>query len=459
MHHLVQPKKLLLYLCIPIPIFWLAHKLRFVSLDWIKIVQISCLVSEALLFKFLHKVRIFTRTHALFLKQIVERAYLCRMKNQWNNSNFVIGMLGGGQLGRMFIQEALNYDAHIHCLDPNPKAPCSKMATEFSVGSLTDYDTVVAFGKNKDVVTIEIEHVNVEALETLESNGVKVFPQPRVIRIVQDKGLQKEFYATNNFPTAPFKLFSGKNELLKSNQAFPYVLKWRTGGYDGKGVKIMKSALDFDELDDVPFLVEELIPFSKELSVIVARNETGESNAYPAVECEFNPTLNLVEFLFSPANIEAHIEEVAKQLAMQIIEKLDMIGILAVEFFLTENNELLVNEIAPRPHNSGHHTIECCYTSQFEQHFRSIVNAPLGSTELITPGVMINLLGEAGYSGIAKYENLDEVMKIKGVSVHLYGKKETKPFRKMGHVTIYGENLAELKKIGKDVAQKLKIIA
>lgn len=381
------------------------------------------------------------------------------MKKQWYNPDFVIGILGGGQLGRMFIQEASNYNVQIHRLDPNENAPCSKLANHFQVGSLLDYDTVFNFGRNKDVLTIEIEHVNVDALDQLAIQGVKVFPQPSIIRMVQDKGLQKEFYANNAIPTAPFRLFTGKEELMAANLAFPFVLKWRKGGYDGKGVQIMRSAADYENLIDTPFLVEEMVPFTKELAVIVARNERGEMTSHPTVECEFSPTLNLVEFLFSPANISPEIEQKAQDLAKEIIAKLDMVGILAVELFLTKDQQLLVNEIAPRPHNSGHHTIECCFTSQFEQHFRSIVNAPLGNTELIVPAVMINLLGEAGYAGTARYENLDEVMTMKGVAIHLYGKTETKPFRKMGHVTVFGENLQQLKDDGRKIAQLLKIKA
>ncbi|WP_300662867.1 5-(carboxyamino)imidazole ribonucleotide synthase [Fluviicola sp.] len=381
------------------------------------------------------------------------------MKKQWNGNAYKIGMLGGGQLGRMFIQEALNYDVHVHCLDPDHDAPCKHLATSFQQGSLQDFDTVLAFGSDKDVVTVEIEHVNVEALKALEDKGIKVFPQPSVLAIVQDKGLQKEFYQTNNLPTADFTLVSGKEELLSKNIPFPYVLKWRKGGYDGKGVQIIKSASDLENLVDTPYVIEQLVPFTKELSVIVARNEKGERVVYPTVECEFNPVANLVEFLFSPAEISEEVEKNAREIALHVIESLDMVGILAVELFLTADNHILINEIAPRPHNSGHHTIECCYTSQFEQHLRSIVNAPLGSTKLITPGVMINLLGEPGYEGIAKYENLEKVIAQEGVSVHLYGKQNTKPFRKMGHVTIYGPELATLKTTGRMVAKELKIKA
>lgn len=379
------------------------------------------------------------------------------MKKQWNGNHFKLGMLGGGQLGRMFIQEALNYDIHVHCLDSDPEAPCKHLATTFTQGSLKDFETVYQFGKNKDVVTVEIEHVNVEALQKLEAEGIKVFPQASVLKMVQDKGFQKQFYKENNLPTADFQLIDNKETLKKLNKAFPYVLKWRKGGYDGKGVQIMRSDADFELLVDTPYVIEEMVPFTKELSVIVARNEQGKCVVYPTVECEFNPQINLVEFLFTPAEISPEIEKQAQQLALQVIESLSMVGILAVELFLTNSGELLINEIAPRPHNSGHHTIECCFTSQFEQHLRSIINAPLGSTKLITPGVMINLLGEAGFEGPAYYENLNTVMEIEGVSVHLYGKEFTKPFRKMGHITVFGDDLVELKKTGRKVAKELKI--
>jgi 5-(carboxyamino)imidazole ribonucleotide synthase len=380
------------------------------------------------------------------------------MKN-WNGSNFKLGMLGGGQLGRMFIQSALNYDVHVHCIDPDPLAPCQKIAASFQVGSLTDYQTIVDFGKDKDVVTVEIEHVNIEALAALEQTGVKVFPQSKVLSIVQDKGVQKQFYAANDLPTAPFQLIDNKAHLLAIHPPFPFVLKLRKGGYDGKGVQIIKNETDLAAAFDAPCIVETMIPFEKELSVIVARNENGETAVYPSVECEFSPTANLVEFLFSPAEITAEIEKNAQALAVKVIDTLDMVGILAVELFLTKSGELIINEIAPRPHNSGHHTIECCLTSQFEQHMRSVLNMPLGATDLRCPGVMINLLGEAGYEGDAVYKNSNEVLSWKGVYIHLYGKQTTKPFRKMGHVTIIGDDLAAIKNTGRKVAETLKVIA
>lgn len=380
------------------------------------------------------------------------------MKN-WNTDALKLGMLGGGQLGRMFIQEALNYDVQVYCMDPDPQAPCSRIAAGFVTGNLMDFDAVVAFGRDKQVLTVEIEHVNVEALAELEKQGVQVLPQSRVLAIVQDKGLQKQFYADHGIPTSAFQLVNSREELLSLQLDFPFVLKLRKGGYDGKGVQIIRSQADLEQCFDAPCVVEALVPFTKELSVIVARNNAGEMAVYPTVECEFSPTANLVEFLFSPAEVSEEVEKNATQLAISVIDALQLSGILAVELFLTADNQLLVNEIAPRPHNSGHHTIECALTSQFEQHMRSVLNAPLGSTHLVSPGVMINLLGEPGYEGDAVYEGLDEVMAMKGVKVHLYGKKKTKPFRKMGHVTIYGDDLQVVKEIGRKVIQTLRVIA
>jgi 5-(carboxyamino)imidazole ribonucleotide synthase len=378
---------------------------------------------------------------------------------QWNGNNFRLGMLGGGQLGRMFIQEALNYDVHVHCMDPDPNAPCKTIASSFTVGSLTDYNQVMAFGKDKQVVTVEIENVNVEALQELEDQGIAVFPQPRVLAIVQDKGLQKQFYADRQIPTADFSLVASREELLKLAPEMPFVLKLRKGGYDGKGVQIIRTQQDLNEAFDGPCIVEKMVPFSKELSVIVARNQAGQTAVYPTVECEFSPTANLVEFLFSPADVSAETEQAATELALKVIDSLEMVGLLAVELFLTPDGKLLVNEIAPRPHNSGHHTIECALTSQFEQHMRSVLNAPLGNTELVSPGVMINLLGAPGYEGEAVYDGLQEVMQLKGVKVHLYGKQTTKPFRKMGHVTIFGDALEVVKSKGRQVSERLRVIA
>jgi 5-(carboxyamino)imidazole ribonucleotide synthase len=380
------------------------------------------------------------------------------MDSKCYGKNFQLGMLGGGQLGRMFIQEAMNYDVHVHCLDSDKNAPCSSMAAGFVQGDLTDFDTVYDFGKNKSLLTIEIENVNIEALEKLEREGIPVFPQPRVLAIIKDKGIQKQFYADNNIPTAPFKLVNNANEARSAAQA-PFVQKLRTGGYDGKGVQVIKTEAELHKMFDAPSVLENKIPFQKELSVIVVRNLKGETAVYPSVECEFNTEANLVEFLFSPADISIETEKKAQELAMFVAEKIGIVGILAVEMFLTNDGELLVNEIAPRPHNSGHQTIEGNETSQFEQHLRSILNWPLGSTKITQPAVMINLLGEKSFEGSAIYEGLEKAISVPGVHIHLYGKEKTKPFRKMGHVTITSPQIELAKLNARAVQSILKVKA
>jgi 5-(carboxyamino)imidazole ribonucleotide synthase len=370
-----------------------------------------------------------------------------------------LGLLGGGQLGRMMIQEAISYNIDVHVLDGDSQAPCSSIATTFTHGSITDYQTVLDFGSDKDVITVEIENVNIEALEALERQGKKVFPQPRVLKIIKDKGLQKQFYLDNNLPTAPFILVSNQKDIETNANFLPAANKLRTGGYDGKGVVLLKSENDIENGFDAPGILEKFVPFIKELAVIVARNESGETVVYPTVECEFSPKLNLVEFLFAPASISSEVDKKAQQIARDVINKLDMVGILAVELFLLENDEILINEIAPRPHNSGHHTIECNFTSQFEQHFRAVLNLPLGNTDIILPGVMINLLGEANYAGPAKYIGVYEAMQQKGVYIHLYGKTATKPHRKMGHITVVNQEIESAKKTARELINSVKVIA
>jgi len=355
-----------------------------------------------------------------------------------------IGVLGGGQLGRMLIQEAINLNVELHCLENDDDAPCAKIAHGFTKGSITDKQTVLNFGAAFDVITVEIENVSIEALYELESLGKKVFPQPRVLELIRDKGQQKEFYKIHQIPTDKFQLITEVSG-LNAPMEFPFVQKKRVGGYDGKGVKIIRTQSDWENRFTEPSVIEALIPFEKELSVIVARNEDGEVKTFDAVECEFNSEANLVEFQFSPAAISKEIEAKAQEIAKHVISTLDMVGLLAVEFFLTKSGELLVNEIAPRPHNSGHHTIECCYTSQFAQHLRAILNLPLGDTRLIMPGAMLNIVGEKGFEGPAVYQGLQDVLAMSGVYVHLYGKSTTKPFRKMGHVTVLGREISEIK--------------
>jgi 5-(carboxyamino)imidazole ribonucleotide synthase len=375
----------------------------------------------------------------------------------WYGRELQIGVLGGGQLGRMLIQAANSLDIQLHMLDPDPTAPCAAIAYSFEVGSLTDYNTVMAFGQNKDLLTVEIENVNTDALRELERQGVKVFPQPHILELIRDKGLQKQFYLDNNIPTAPF-VFCDPAAPFNNPFGFPVVHKLRTGGYDGKGVNIIQETSQFSTSFTEPSIFEQCIPFAKELSVIVARNEAGQTNCFPLVECEFNPEANLVEFLFSPAAVSEQIEAKAQQIATNIIEKLDMVGLLAVELFLTKEGELLVNEIAPRPHNSGHHTIEIARCSQFEQHLRAILNLPLGATQLHSAGAMLNLIGEKGHEGPVYYQGLEEILKLPGVHPHLYGKSHTKPFRKMGHVTISAAHMDDVRRTAEKVKASIKVI-
>jgi 5-(carboxyamino)imidazole ribonucleotide synthase len=374
-----------------------------------------------------------------------------------NFNTLKIGMLGGGQLGRMLLQKAADFSLNIKVLDPDPAAPCRNLTEEFTLGSFNDFDTVYAFGKTTDFLTIEIEHVNVEALMKLKSEGVLVYPQPEVIALVQDKGEQKQFFKKNNIPTSPFRMISDRSELSSAKFPFPFIQKLRKGGYDGKGVMKISSKEDLAIGFDDPSIAEEMIDFSKEISVIVARNEKGECVCYPPVEMEFNPEANLVEFLFSPADINSETGQKAKSIAIDVAEALKITGVLAVEMFLTNSGDILVNEIAPRPHNSGHHTIEANITSQYEQHLRAILGLPLGNTDIIHSAIMVNLLGEKNFDGIAHYENFNEVLGMDGVYIHLYGKKYTRPFRKMGHVTIVGLNIKELKQKAIEVKKLLKV--
>ncbi|MEX2593017.1 MAG: 5-(carboxyamino)imidazole ribonucleotide synthase [Anditalea sp.] len=378
---------------------------------------------------------------------------------QENYQQKTLGILGGGQLGRMVIQAAINYNIDIHILDPDANAPCKSIAQQFTQGKLTDFDTVYNFGKNCDILTIEIEHINTEALAKLEQEGKKVFPQPHIIKMIQDKRKQKQFYLDNGIPTAEFILTDDKAAVRANIGFLPAVHKLGTEGYDGRGVQVIREEADLDMAFEAPGLLEKLVDFNKEIAVIVARNEKGELRAFPPVECAFHPVANLVEFLFSPAETNDTINKKAIEVAEKVIKKLDMVGILAVEMFVTKEGEILVNEIAPRPHNSGHHTIEANFTSQFEQHLRAVMNMPLGDTGIKTPAAMVNLLGEEGYTGEAIVEGLDEAMREKGVYVHLYGKKITKPFRKMGHVTILEENPEKLKTKAKRIKDSIKIKA
>jgi 5-(carboxyamino)imidazole ribonucleotide synthase len=370
-----------------------------------------------------------------------------------------LGILGGGQLGRMLIQQAINYNVTVKVLDPDREAPCRKLCDEFVVGSLSDYDTVYKFGKKVDLLTIEIEKVNVDALEQLEREGVLVYPQPRIIRLIQDKGLQKQFFKENNIPTAEFQVISSAEQLKNSHIPFPYIQKLRRDGYDGRGVYKVKDESYLAGAFTEPSLIERWVDFEKELGVIVARNENGDVSSFPLVEMEFNAEANLVEFLISPSTLPFDIHEQAKMVAEKIAEDLNIVGLLAVEMFLTRDGKILVNELAPRPHNSGHQSIEGNVVSQFEQHLRAIFNQPLGDTATISNAIMINVLGEAGHEGPAVYQGIEKILKCPGVYVHLYGKALTKPFRKMGHVTIVDADREKAIEKARYVQETLKVIS
>ncbi|WP_426671749.1 5-(carboxyamino)imidazole ribonucleotide synthase [Mucilaginibacter sp. McL0603] len=370
-----------------------------------------------------------------------------------------LGILGGGQLGRMLIQQAINYNVTVKVLDPDREAPCRKLCDEFTIGSLSDYETVYKFGKKVDLLTIEIEKVNVDALEQLEKEGVQVYPQARIIRLIQDKGLQKQFFKENDIPTAEFQVISSAEQLKNSRIPFPYIQKLRRDGYDGKGVYKVADETYLAKAFTEPSLIERWVDFEKEIAVIVARNENGETKAFPMVEMEFNPEANLVEFLIAPSTLPFEVHEEAERIAKRIANCLNIVGLLAVEMFLDKNGKILVNELAPRPHNSGHQTIEGNVVSQFEQHLRAIFNQPLGDTACLNNAIMINVLGEAGHEGPAVYQGIEDVLKCTGVYVHLYGKALTKPFRKMGHVTIVDADREKAIEKARFVQKTLKVIS
>ena len=374
-----------------------------------------------------------------------------------------IGILGGGQLGKMLLYDTRKWDIKTKVLDNNPNAPAKLSCDEFHVGDLMDYQTVLNFAKNIDVLTIEIENVNVKALEEIEKKGIKVYPQPNVLAIIQNKLKQKKFYKENKIPTAPFREFKSiksiKEQIIHGNLCFPFVWKSNSMGYDGFGVKIIKSNRDIEELNNTPGFIEDLIEIKKELSVIICRNVKGEIKNFPVVEMIFNNDSNQVEYIISPARINNEISRKAISIALKLSKLYNHVGIMAIELFLTSDNEILINEVAPRPHNSGHFSIEMSYTSQFEQHIRAILGLPLGEAKNKISGVMVNLVGEKQNNGPVKFSNIDQIMTIEGVTPHIYGKKETRPNRKMGHVTIVNEKIENAIKIAKKVKETIKVIS
>ncbi|MEM5565343.1 5-(carboxyamino)imidazole ribonucleotide synthase [Psychroserpens sp. AS72] len=379
------------------------------------------------------------------------------------SSNFKLGILGGGQLGKMMLYSTRKFDITTHVMDSSDEAPCKIACNQFTLGDLMDFDAVYNFGKQVDLLTFEIENVNVAALEKLEKEGVKVYPSSKNLRIIQNKATQKLFYRDHNIPTSDFSRFAYLSEIEDAIEngglEFPFVWKAAQFGYDGNGVKMVRQLSDLNDLPKGECITEDLVPFKNELAVIVARNPNGDVKTYPVVEMEFHPEANQVEYVICPARIDQAVAEKARAVALKVSEAFKHVGLLAVEMFQTENDEILVNEVAPRPHNSGHQTIEANYTSQFEQHIRAILNLPLGKTESTVGGIMVNLVGAEGHTGDVVYENIENIMKLDGVTPHIYGKKQTRPFRKMGHVTIVNEDINEARRIAEEVKKTIKVIS
>jgi len=379
------------------------------------------------------------------------------------SSEFKLGILGGGQLGKMMLYETRKFDICTYVLDPSIEAPSKIACNHFSTGDLMDYDTVYNFGKQVDVLTIEIENVNVDALAQLEKEGKKVFPGADTLKKIQSKGTQKEFYKTHLIPTAPFVKYPNTSSLIaaiKENTIkFPFIWKSTRGGYDGKGVAVIRSEKDLLKLNDTECIAEELIDFKNELAVIVVRSAGGEIKTYPVVEMEFHPEANQVEYVICPARIDKKVATKALEIAKKVSAAFEHVGVLAVEMFQTKDDQILVNEVAPRPHNSGHYSIEASYTNQFEQHIRAILNLPLGITDNKIGGIMVNLVGEEGYSGDVVYQQIDKIMQMKGVTPHIYGKKQTRPFRKMGHITIVHPDINTARSIAEEVKKTIKVIS
>ncbi|RDI58450.1 5-(carboxyamino)imidazole ribonucleotide synthase [Flavobacterium glaciei] len=379
------------------------------------------------------------------------------------SSDFKLGILGGGQLGKMLLFDTRKFDIQTLVLDPSDEAPCKIACNQFFKGDLMDFETVYNFGKKVDVLTFEIELVNLEALVKLEEEGLKVFPSPKTLKLIQNKGIQKDFYINHAIPTANYKRFENLKSLivdiLDSKIKLPFVWKCTEFGYDGNGVKVIRQISDLDNLANVECIAEEMVPFKNELAVIVCRNPSGEIKTYPVVEMEFHPEANQVEYVICPARIDDKVAEKARAIALNVSEKFNHVGLLAVEMFQTEDDEILVNEVAPRPHNSGHYSIEASYTSQFENHLRAILDLPLGNTDSKVAGIMVNLVGSEGFSGNVVYENIEKILGWNGVTPHIYGKKQTRPFRKMGHVTIVNEDIDEARRIAEEVKNTIRVIS
>ena len=377
------------------------------------------------------------------------------------SSDFKLGILGGGQLGKMLLQVTSRLSIKTNILDPSKDSPCKNLCNEFEIGNLMDFDSVYQFGKKCDLVTFEIEHVNIEALEKLESEGTKVYPSSKTLKIIQNKNLQKQFFIDNNIPTSDFWYFKSpkdfKNSFHKNQISFPCVWKKTKFGYDGYGVEIIKSIKQIDNLPNEEFIIEEFIPFEKELATTIVRNNSGDIQIFPLVQMDFNKESNQVEYVVCPAQVNREIKDLANALAMKVSKSFKHVGLLAIEMFLTKDNKILINEVAPRPHNSAHYSIEACENSQFQQHINSILNLKLGSCKSNSNAIMVNLVGEKGYSGPVIYQGIEEAMEQSNVSVHIYGKSNTKPNRKMGHITVTDENLKNGLKKAKSIKNLIKV--
>lgn len=370
-----------------------------------------------------------------------------------------VGILGGGQLGRMLLQAAANYVVETYVLENDEHAPAAHLCNHFIKGDIQDFETVYNFGKKVDALTIEIEAVNVDALEKLEQEGVKVYPRPSAIRIIKNKILQKEFYKQHQVPSPDFLITQNLHELQKHQDFLPAVHKIGMGGYDGKGVQVIKTPKDLEKGFDAPSVLEKMVAIKKEIAIIVAMNEKGETAIYPPAEMVFDQVLNLLDYQVSPAELPQKVLWKAEAMAIKVVKELKSPGLFAVELFIDRNDDVFVNETAPRVHNSGHHTIEGNYCSQFDMLWRIMLGYPLGNTDAILPSSLVNLVGAEGHSGEAVYSGLEEVLKMDNVFVHLYGKTQTRPGRKMGHVTIISREKLDLTHKAHKIKNTLKIIS
>lgn len=368
-----------------------------------------------------------------------------------------VGILGGGQLGRMLLQAAANYIVETSVMEKDEHCPAAHLCHHFILGDIEDFDSVYNFGRSLDAITIEIESVNTDALEKLETEGVKVFPNTSAIRTIKNKITQKEFYRQHQILSPYFLVTNDLKDLKKQTSFLPAVHKIAKGGYDGRGVQLLRNEADLDKGFDAPSVLEKLVEIKKEIAIMVAMDQQGETAIYPAAEMIFDPALNLLDFQIIPADITNEVLRQAETLALQVVKQLKSPGIFAIEMFVDKNDKVWINETAPRVHNSGHHTIEANYCSQFDMLWRVILGYPLGNTKPILPSAIVNVLGAEGYSGNAVYEGLEEVLKLDNVFVHLYGKQQTKPGRKMGHITILSKEREELIQQAMEIKQLLKV--